>query len=71
MPRKKKLKELKQTDGKAEPAKPTTLDQIWGNTGLTKYGTADVEEYKEYIKKNIRTRPLQKAFAEWQSKFFN
>ena len=55
MPRKKKLKELKQTDGKAEPAKPTTLDQIWGNTGLTKYGTADVEEYKEYIKGLNRT----------------
>jgi len=55
MPRKKKLKELKQTDGKAEPVKPTTLDQIWGNTGLTKYGTSDVEEYKEYIKGLNRT----------------
>ena len=35
---------------------------------VSAFGT---KEYKEYIKKNIRTRPLQKAFAEWQSKFFN
>jgi len=55
MPRKKKLKELKQIDGKAEPSKPMTLDQIWGETGLTKYGISDVDEYREYIKGLNRT----------------
>lgn len=55
MPRKKKLKQLKQIDGKAEPSKPMTLDQIWGETGLSKYGVSDVEEYKNYINNLNRT----------------
>ena len=55
MPRKKKIKDLKQIDGKAEPSRPVTLDQIWGDTGLTKYGMSDVEEYKNYIRNLNRT----------------
>lgn len=43
---KKKLNQLKQTDGRV---KPTTLDQIWGDTGLTKYKTLNVNEYEVYL----------------------
>ena len=35
---------------------------------ISSFGT---KEYKEYMKKNIRTRPLQKIFAELQTKIFN
>ena len=35
---------------------------------ISSFGT---KEYKEYIKKNIKTRPLQKIFAELQTKIFN
>ena len=62
---KKKLQNLHQIDGNADvspapnpddaPRKrvkvknATTLDQIWGDTGLGKYGTHDPAEYKTYI----------------------
>ena len=35
---------------------------------VSAFGT---KQYKEYIQKNIKTRPLQKAFAELQNKIFN
>ena len=35
---------------------------------ISSYGT---KEYKDYMQKNIRTRPLQKIFAELQTKIFN
>ena len=41
-----KLNEMSQAHGKAENFQPTTLDQIWGDTGLSKYGTLDENEYK-------------------------
>jgi len=47
MPRKSKLSQLNQTHGKIE--KPVTLDQIWGDTGITKYGTLDPVEYDKYV----------------------
>jgi hypothetical protein len=46
---KKKISQLKQIDGKLEPKKinASTLEQIWGeDSGLAKYKTLDVEEYK-------------------------
>ena len=55
MSKRAKLKDLKQIDGKAEPSSPMTLDQIWGERGLTKYGTNNVEEYKEYLRNLNRT----------------
>jgi len=48
MARKSKLDNLSQTHGKVE--NPRTLDQVWGDTGESKYGTLDLIEYKEYLK---------------------
>jgi hypothetical protein len=45
MPRKKKLDELTQAHGKQEVFEPQTLDQIWGDTGLSKYKTFDEQVY--------------------------
>ena len=44
----KKLENLSQAHGKDESKdfKPTTLDQVWGDTGLWKYKTMDEKEYK-------------------------
>lgn len=52
MPRKskKKLLELTQVDGKNETFQPTTLMQILGDTGITKYGTLDSNVYNKQIK---------------------
>jgi len=45
MPRKSKLESLEQTHGKVETYKPTTLDQIWGDDGHSKYNTMDEQVY--------------------------
>ena len=45
----KKLTKLSQTHGKKEGFKPTTLDQIWGDTGASKYQTLDEEEYTQKL----------------------
>ena len=39
------LDELSQSHGKEEGTHPTSLDQVWGDTGISKFGTLDVEEY--------------------------
>jgi len=44
----KKLDNLSQTHGKSDNFTPTTLDQIWGDDGTSKYGTLNE---KEYLKK--------------------
>ncbi|MAF42574.1 MAG: hypothetical protein CMI54_00200 [Parcubacteria group bacterium] len=42
----KTMESLSQTHGKEEKFEPTTLEQVWGEeTGLTKYGTTDVNDY--------------------------
>ena len=47
----KKLESLSQAHGKEERKyKPTTLDQIWGDDGLAKYGTHDQQEYEDKIR---------------------
>lgn len=46
---KKKLEELTQTHGKTETFRPSTLDQIWGDTGLNKYNTLDEQEYSNTL----------------------
>jgi len=50
MAKKSTLKNLNQIDAKEELGRPTTLDQIWGDTGIQKYGTNNFEEYKTYIR---------------------
>ena len=53
--KKNSLKDLKQIDAKEEKGKPTTLDQLWGDTGLSKYGTHDPVEYKTRLKSMNRS----------------
>tara|TARA_R100000008_G_C3566101_1_gene159227 strand:+ start:561 stop:965 length:405 start_codon:yes stop_codon:yes gene_type:complete len=43
--KKRNIKSMSQAHGKQETTEPTTLDQIWGDTGLTKYNTLDEKEY--------------------------
>jgi len=47
---KKKAKEMTQTHAKEEKFQPSTLDQVWGDTGNTKYGTMDETEYTNKLK---------------------
>lgn len=46
---KRKIEELSQTHGKLEDVQYKTLDQIWGDTGLSKYNTSDLKEYTDYV----------------------
>jgi hypothetical protein len=42
---KKPLESLSQVHGKEEKFQSTTLEQVWGDSGHTKYGTTDSNEY--------------------------
>jgi hypothetical protein len=48
----KKLSEISQAHGEEEKKRfePTTLNQIWGDDGMTKYKTLDAKEYEEGIR---------------------
>ena len=46
----KKVEEMSQTHGKEEKPLYTTLEQIWGDTGITKYGTFNENEYAEELR---------------------
>lgn len=50
MPRKKKLEQLNQIDGKKEDFKPAKLSQLFGDNGLWKYNTMEEEVYKKQLK---------------------
>lgn len=41
----KPVKDLSQTHGHVETNSPTTLDQIWGDDGTSRYGGRDEETY--------------------------
>ena len=43
--KKKSVKNLSQTHGKEEKFEPTTLSQIWGDDGLSTYGTLNENAY--------------------------
>lgn len=45
-----KVKDMSQTHGKVEKPLYSTLEQIWGDTGLSKYGTFDENEYAQELK---------------------
>ena len=51
------LKSIKQAHGKQENVKfePRTLDQVWGDTGLGKYNTFDVDVYKDKLDNMAKT----------------
>lgn len=48
--KKKNLKELNRAHGNEKP-EIRTMEQLLGNTGVSKFGTLDVEEYKEKLNK--------------------
>ena len=59
MPRKKRtttskknenLEEISQTHAKDEKTRPSTLDQIWGDTGTSKYGHFSEAQYQQSLK---------------------
>ncbi len=45
------IKTMQETHGKKEESKPTptSLDQIWGDDGVWKYDTLDIQEYREKV----------------------
>lgn len=49
MAKKRKIEELSQTHGKLENVEYKSLDQIWGDTGLSRYKTTNLKEYIDYI----------------------
>ena len=58
MPRKKQnntkkskasLEEMNQTHGMEQKPKPTTLAQIWGDDGMSRYGTMNEMEYDRFL----------------------
>jgi hypothetical protein len=49
-----KAKDLSQAHGKVEKGLPSTLDQIWGDTGMHKYKTLEETEYSEQLKDMAR-----------------
>jgi len=48
-------KKIYQTHGKVETSKASTLDQVWGDTGNSRYGTFDVKEYENRLREMNRT----------------
>ena len=46
---KNKLQNLSQTHGKLEGFEYKTLDQVWGDDGLSKYKTLDEKQYASYL----------------------
>ena len=46
----KKQRKTEETHGKTPNFSKTTLEQVWGDTGLSRYKTLDLEEYKTQIK---------------------
>ena len=45
----KKLNNLAQTHGKEEKFPPTSLEQIWGDDGMSKYSTFDPLTYEDAL----------------------
>lgn len=46
----KKQRNTETTHGKTPNFQKSTLEQVWGDTGLSKYKTLDLEEYKASLK---------------------
>jgi hypothetical protein len=50
-----KLEDMSQTHGKKEDVQYKTLDQIWGDTGQSRYSATNEKEYIEYINEMNKT----------------
>ena len=53
--KKTRLESLSQTHGKQDKFQPTTLDQIWGDTGMSKFGTMEQKEYEKQLANMTRS----------------
>ena len=62
-----KLQGLSQAHGKDETKEfqPTTLDQVWGDTGLWKYNTMNEDEYKDQLKQMSKADYICSRFKKW------
>lgn len=62
----KSVEDLNQTHGKDEMAKkmaPSSLNQVWGDTGISKYKTLDQGEYQTYLR-SLNKTDLHRHAAE-------
>ena len=50
----KNLADMNQTHGKEEEFQPTTLNQVWGDDGTSKYATQDEQRYMESLNEMTR-----------------
>jgi hypothetical protein len=53
--KKPKISDMEQTHGKEENFEPSTLDQIWGDDGMSKYDTMDEKVYLKQLDEMGRT----------------
>ena len=51
----KRLDTMSHTHGMVEKFEPTSLNQIWGDDGMSKYGTLDAKEYEKQLRVLTRT----------------
>ena len=61
-----KIEDLNQTHGKdemSEKMSPSSLNQLWGDTGLSKYKPLDEGEYTSYLK-SLNKTDLHRHAAE-------
>ena len=62
----KKVEDLNQTHGKEvmdQKMAPSSLSQVWGDIGISKYKTIDAGEYKGYLK-SLNKTDLHRHAAE-------
>ena len=62
----KSVEDLNQTHGKDEMAEkmaPSSLNQVWGDTGISKYKTLDQDEYQTYLR-SLNKTDLHRHAAE-------
>ena len=62
----KSVEDLNQTHGKDEMAEkmaPSSLNQVWGDTGISKYKTLDQGEYQTYLR-SLNKTDLHRHAAE-------
>lgn len=53
--KKSKLDSLTTIDAKQDKFEPTTLDQIWGDSGISKYNTMELNKYEQSLSEMSKT----------------
>jgi hypothetical protein len=49
------LEEMSQTHGMEKKSRPTTLAQIWGDDGTSRYGTMDQKQYEAFLQESSKS----------------